>query len=133
MMVLDESSRIKNPQAKQTKAALKLGQKCVRRYIMTGTPMASNPLDFFSQFLFLSPAILGFASRVAYQARYAVMGGYQVEIGNFKKAVNVVGWKNLDELEEKIASYSRRVLKKDCLDLPEKLYEKRLVPLSHAT
>ena len=42
----------------------------------------------------------------------------------------VVGYKKLDELTEKIDQFSFRVLKKDCLDLPEKVYTARYVTLT---
>lgn len=42
----------------------------------------------------------------------------------------ITGYKNLDELQAKIAPWSDRVLKADCLDLPEKVYSKRYVELS---
>jgi len=42
----------------------------------------------------------------------------------------VVGYRRLDELNEKLESFSNRVLKEDCLDLPDKMYVRRLVPLS---
>jgi len=126
MMVLDESSRIKSPSAQQTKACLTLGKFAQRRYILSGTPITRNPLDLFSQFLFLNPAILGYSSFVAFRARYAVMGGLHIH----GRPVQVVNWQHLNELEDRTASYSRRVLKKDCLDLPEKIYERRTVSLT---
>ena len=42
----------------------------------------------------------------------------------------VTGYRHLDELQRKIAPWSDRVLKADCLDLPEKVYQKRYVELS---
>ena len=42
----------------------------------------------------------------------------------------IVGFKNLDELTERIDRYSFRVLKKDCLDLPDKIYTVRYVGLT---
>lgn len=42
----------------------------------------------------------------------------------------IKGYKNLDELKDRIAPHSDRVLKADCLDLPEKVYSKRYVELS---
>jgi SNF2 family DNA or RNA helicase len=42
----------------------------------------------------------------------------------------VVGYRNLDELTEKIDQFSYRVLKKDCLDLPDKIYTARYVTLT---
>ena len=42
----------------------------------------------------------------------------------------IVGYRRLDELNEKLDRFSNRVLKEDCLDLPEKIYMKRHVPLT---
>jgi len=126
-LVLDESTRIKNPRAQQTKAILRLGKYASRKYILTGTPMAKNPLDIYSQMNFLDPSILQCPSFVAFRSQFAIMGGYCVG----GKPVQVVGWKNLDRLQEKIAHCSRVVRKKDVLpDLPDKLYTKIELPLS---
>lgn len=126
MMVLDESTKIKNGAALQTKSALRIGGFAARRYILTGTPIARNPLDLHSQFQFLDPWILG-PSKVAFRNRYAVMGGYMV----MGRPVQVVGWKNLDELKEKISRHSRVVEKRTALpDLPDKLFQRIEIPLS---
>jgi SNF2 family DNA or RNA helicase len=42
----------------------------------------------------------------------------------------ILGYKNLDELTDRIDSFSFRVLKKDCLDLPEKIYTVRNVSMT---
>ena len=42
----------------------------------------------------------------------------------------VVGYQHLGELSEKLKPFSHRVLKDDCLDLPEKTYIKRTVQLT---
>ena len=114
MIVLDESTKIKHRGTKQAKAILKLGSQIPRRYIMTGTPMPNNPLELFNQIRFLDPTIFGH-QWYAFRDRYAVMGGYQGH--------EIRGWKNLPELGQKLSGISFRVLKKDCLDLPEKVYK----------
>jgi len=127
MMVLDESTKIKNGAALQSKAALRIGGFAARRYILTGTPIARNPLDLHSQFMFLDPWILG-PSKVAFRNRYAVMGGYMV----MGRPVQVVGWKNLDDLKERISKHSRVVEKRAALpDLPDKLFQTVELPLSN--
>jgi SNF2 family DNA or RNA helicase len=126
MMVLDESTKIKNRTALQTKAVHRIAGFAARRYILTGTPMAKNPLDLHSQFMFLDPYILG-PSAVAYRNRYAVMGGFQV----MGRPVQVVGWKNLDELKERISKHARIIEKRSALpDLPDKLFTRIELPLS---
>lgn len=114
MLVLDESTKIKHRASKQAKAILRLGERCGRKYIMTGTPSPNSPLELFNQIKFLDPTIFG-TNWYAFRDRYAVMGGYQ--------GYQVIGWKNLKELSTKLAGISYRVLKKDCLDLPEKIYK----------
>ena len=52
MIVCDESSKIKNPQAKCSKALHRLGKISRYNLILTGTPITNSPLDFFSQYKF---------------------------------------------------------------------------------
>ena len=42
----------------------------------------------------------------------------------------ITGYRNLDELNTKLQTFSSRILKEDCLDLPEKIYMQRQVPLT---
>jgi SNF2 family DNA or RNA helicase len=56
-IVLDEAQNIKNPQAAQTKAVLKLQAK--HRLALTGTPVENRLLDLWSIFNFLNPGYLG--------------------------------------------------------------------------
>ena len=120
MIICDESSKIKNSQAKQSKALHRLGKISKHNMILTGTPVTNNPLDFFSQYKFLDESIFG-GSYYAFRARYAVMGGY----GHYQ----VVGYKNLPELTEKAHSIAFRITKKEALDLPEQIDTKRYVEL----
>ena len=125
-LVLDESTRIKNRTALQTKAVMRISTCAGRRYILTGTPITNNPLDLYSQMNFLSKDILRFPSFVAFRNRYAKMGGYSVG----GRPVEIVGWQNLDELQTKIRNFSRVVTKEQALpDLPSKLYARIEVPL----
>ena len=126
-MILDESTRIKNRSAIQTKAVLRLAQHATRRYILTGTPIAKNPLDLYTQVNFLSPSILRYPHYIAFRNRYAQMGGYMVG----GRPVQIVGWQNLDELRERLKPHTRVIDKKEALpDLPPKLYTRMEVALS---
>ena len=124
---IDESTTIKNPNAKRTKSILSLKPLSKFRRILTGSPVTKSPLDLFSQCQFLDPWLLNQSSYYAFRTRYAVcrkinVSGRQVEI--------VVGYRNLGELSEKVKPFSYRVLKDDCLDLPPKTYTKRIIELS---
>jgi len=121
LMIVDESTRIKNPKAKRTKNVKRLGEMAVARRIMTGWLTPQGPLDVYAQFEFLDWRILGFKSYFAFRNRYAITR--KEFFGSNPRPVEVVvGYKNLDELRDKIAPYSFRVLKEECLDLDPKVY-----------
>ena len=126
-MAVDESTTIKNRQAKRTKAICTVGRGAVMRRILTGSPVTKSPMDLFSQMDFLSPDILGFKSYYAFQGRYAVVQRRSMGAHSFNQ---ILGFQRLDELTEKLDSHSFRVRKEDCLDLPDKVYMKREVELT---
>lgn len=131
LVTIDESHGVKDMQAARTKKILKIRLAALYRRIMTGTPSTGSPLDLFSQFFFLDPAILGFKSYWAFRARYAVMQPLQgIKTPRGRQVEVVVGYKNMDELRDKIAPYSSRLSKDDCLDLPDKIYSERPFVLS---
>ena len=127
LMVVDESTTIKTPTSKRTKAILKLSKNAKYRRILTGSPVTKSPLDLYSQCAFLNENLLDHASYYSFRNRYAHMvernfGGRRVQIvGNYQR---------LDELEDILKKFSYRVLKEDCLDLPDKIYIKRNVELT---
>ena len=127
LMAIDESTTIKNPKAKRTKNILRLSKLAKYRRIMTGSPVTKNPLDLYSQCEYLDPFCLDFASFYAFRNRYAEM-----RTANFYgRSVQIVAkFRHLDELAEKLKPFSYRVLKEDCLDLPEKTFMKRVIELS---
>ncbi len=142
-MVLDESQRIKNPTSAQSKGCIRLAQYAQRRYIMTGTPVTKNPLDFWAQFRFLHPSITEHRIFNTFRLRYAQLKEQIVPNKSKKKltkwgkpqpkthTIQVVdGYKNMEELLEKVGPYYRRVEKKDCLDLPDKVYMRREVEMN---
>lgn len=84
-------------------------------------------MDLYSQCEFLDDGLLGFKSYYAFQGRYAVI---QTRTMGNRSFQHVVGYRRLDELHDKLDGFSHRILKEDCLDLPEKIYSSRAVPLS---
>ena len=127
MLAIDESTTIKNPSAKRTKSILALGKEATYRRILTGSPVTKSPLDLYTQCGFLNSFLLGYDSFYAFRNRYANMidrnfGGRRVQlIGSYKR---------LDELADKLKAFSYRVLKDECLDLPDKVYIRREVDLT---
>ncbi len=129
MMILDESQKFKTPQAKRTKAVLKLSKHVPYKRISTGTPITNSPLDAYSQFAFLDPYILGFQSFVAFRAHFAILEK-KINHSQQRQYTQVIGFQNLDELQQLIKPHSFRVTKEECLDLPDKIYEKVYFELS---
>ena len=124
---VDESTTIKNPTAKRTKNILKIGNLAKYRRILTGSPVTKAPLDLYSQCAFLDKDHLGQGSFYSFRTRYAEMveryfGGHRVKI--------VKNYINLSELSDLLNCFSYRVLKEDCLDLPDKNYTKRILEMT---
>ncbi len=127
LFAVDESTTIKNPEAKRTRNICSLAPFAKYRRILTGSPVTKSPLDLYKQCDFLSRELLGHSSYYSFRTRYAVMktanfGGRSVQI--------VVGYRHLGELSDKLKPFSFRVLKDDCLDLPAKTFMKRIVQLT---
>jgi len=152
MMVIDESDRIKGEKSGRTKAAIELGRKAVARRICSGAPILNAPADIFMQMEFLRPGLLGTSSYRAFVAEYAHLlpptsnlikhiREKQAQQGKrFIPEPQIVAkdssgrprWRNLDKLSELLEPHSYRVLKKDCLDLPPKIYTQTLFELTPA-
>jgi len=127
LMAIDESTTIKNPKAKRTKNIIKASEMAKYRRIMTGSPVTKNPLDLYSQCEFLNPYLLDFTSYYAFRNRYAQMKTINVQ----GRSIQVVDkFQNLAELSDTLKNFSYRVLKEDCLDLPDKIYMKRQIILT---
>jgi len=170
LFVIDESSKIKNQQAKRTKKLILLSKLAQYKRILSGTPVTQSPLDLYSQFAFLDSRIIGFNSYVAFRNRYAVLDatilksqlysrlrdwkivnkavelkqagdykGIKTLLGAKHSYVSdvlgkgffcVSGYKNVDELKNKIAPHTIFLKKNECLNLPEKIYSTSYTKLS---
>lgn len=120
MIVCDESQRIKSHTSKQSKALHRLGDRARYKLALTGTPVQNDTRDVWSQWRFLDPSIFGTRYH-AFETRYAIMGG----VGNHQ----YLGPRNLNDLTRRMHSNAFRITKKECLDLPEQMFEDRVVLL----
>lgn len=137
LLVVDESTSIKSRSS--TRAKVVAGYKDKKRHypglaplakyrrILTGSPVTKSPLDLFMQFKSLDWEILGHRSFWTFQAEFAVTEPLYLASRTIQQ---VVGYRNLSALAERIRPYTSRVLKKDCLDLPPKIYRSRDVELT---
>lgn len=64
-VVVDESLKIKNWEAKRTRRIIEIGKHAEYKLVLNGTPLSRNILDIWAQMEFLSPKILKMS-----QARY---------------------------------------------------------------
>ena len=127
LIAVDESTTIKTPKAARTRNIISIANLAKYRRILTGSPITKSPLDLYTQCKFLNEDLLGFSSYYSFQNRYACMvdrwfGGRKVSV--------IKSYQRLDELSKSIEPFSYRVLKEDCLDLPDKIYIKREVELT---
>ena len=123
LVICDESQRIKNPKATQSRAVQILGDRAAYRLILSGTPVQNSAIDLYSQYRFLDPSVFG-ANFYAFRNRYCQMGGY----GGHE----VVGFQHMDELVRKEHAIALRVTKAECLDLPAQTFVRRYVELEPA-
>lgn len=147
IMIVDESSRIKNPDAKRTDRVVALGRLATARRILTGTPITNRPTDVFMQMEFLRSGMLGTTSYRAFVAEYTeLMSNDHPLMRNMiqsnpraafaqvprKDEMGRPIYKNLDKLQALLEPHSYRVLKSECLDLPEKIYRTQHFELTPA-
>ena len=127
MLVVDESTCIKNPKAVQTKAVFKIAKNAAYTRILTGTPITQSPLDLWAQCRVLDEMALPYPSYTAFKKEFAVE---QVLTFGHRSFNKVVGYQNQEQLARLIQPFTIRILKKDCLDLPPKVYQTRYVELT---
>jgi SNF2 family DNA or RNA helicase len=134
----DESDNMKNPKAQRTQFMFKLKPFSHYRRTMSGTPINNGPFDAFSQYNWLDESILHCTSFTAFKSEYAellqeghpLLDAIKKKLGG-RYTPQVVAkdrsgrprYRNLEQLSNLIAPHTFRVLKKDCLDLPEKIYK----------
>lgn len=117
MIALDEGHKCKDPTSIQGKHLLKLQAETM--ISMTGTPLMNNPLDLYIHLRWLGYEKHGF---YPFKQHYCVFGGF----GGYQ----VVNYKNLDQLKEQLDEIMLRRLKKEVLDLPDKIYTIEYVEMS---
>lgn len=123
-MVIDESTRIRNMTAATTNTCLILGPKAAVRIIASGNPIPHGIENYYSQLYFLSAGILGYSSYQSFLHHYCVL---EPVYGGPRGAMEIVGYRNGNELAERIKPFTISARKEDCIDLPPKLYEEHYI------
>lgn len=127
ILIADESQRIKNPKALQTRAACALAKRARRRFILSGTPLLNSYLDIFSQFLFLDLGERFGVNFYAFRNRYFFDENAHRWKGNFPQWKIKPGVES--EIKKKMADCCHRLEIDDCLKLPPKIFQNEYVYL----
>lgn len=116
MTIIDEIHKCKNSQSKQGKAI-----HCCTSYYrlaLTGTPLMNNPVDLYNVLKWLE---VENHSLSYFKNLYCEMGGF----GGYE----IIGYKNLDQLENLLNKNMLRRRKEEVLDLPPKIYTDELLDM----
>ena len=121
MFILDESTKIKNPKAVRSKVAIEVCNDIPYGVELTGLAYLNNPIDLYSQFLALDKTVYG--------NNVWTFGDYFIDYVKMPFGRAMRGLRHVDELKRRayFIAFSRR--KEDCLDLPEKVYASRTMPM----
>lgn len=120
--VVDESSLVMaRPGNKRAKILRGMTHHTTHRMIMDGTPAGESPLAMYPQLAYLSTAILGPANSAEFRVKYAV---YHKEVRKDGHEYPVLeGFQNLEEMAERLTPVSFRCLRRECYDIPDKIYQ----------
>lgn len=104
-LVVDESIKIKNYEAKRTKRMLDLSKLSEYRLVLNGTPLTRNLLDLWAQMEFLSPKILGMTHQ-KFKNTFCKYTKITKRIGgrSYSKEF-ITGYENIDYLHSLIKPY----------------------------
>lgn len=119
--ILDESTKIKNPKAVRTKVIIDVCKDIPYGITLTGLPYLNNPVDLFSQFQVLDTTVYGH-DQWAFEGRY-------IDYMKMPFGKVVRGFRHLDDLKRRAYFIAFSRTKKDCVDLPEKVYSVRTLPM----
>ncbi len=126
-LVVDESHNFQNPKAKRTRAVFKIKKLCSFRRTLTGTPATQGPFGLWAQFNILDPEILG-RLYVPFKQRYGIFR--RVQFGKNRSFDELVEYRDLDQLYERIAPYSSRLTQHDVFGTDDPVYDQRFFILS---
>lgn len=121
-LLIDESSKIKNPKSKTTLAITELSYNIPHVYIFSGTPAPNKLAEYFSHFRVTNPLIFGYNYH-RFMDEYFNGEGF----GGFKK---VMKQEKEKAYKDKVAENCHVVRKEDVLELPERFDIVRYVTLS---
>jgi superfamily II DNA or RNA helicase len=121
LIILDESHMVKNPTSNRAKIINQISKKIKRRWLLTGTPLANRPMDFFNLLKICDSPVT--ASWKQYAFRYCDGKKFKKKLknGSYRDIWITDGASNLEELHDRTKNLILRRKKDDHLDLPPKI------------
>lgn len=129
LIVFDEGQKLKNPKSKQGELARDIADYQYRIYgedsyllILSGTPAPKDPTDWWNIAEIACPGYLKEGHHLLFKRRLANLEEKEGQIG--QKYWHLVSWKKdeIEKLHKTLNGLVKVFLKKDCLDLPPKIY-----------
>lgn len=122
MLIVDESTLIKNYFAKRSERLIYISSLCKYRYILNGTPVTKSLVDLFSQFYLLDKRIIGYNSFYSFSRNHLVYDDF----GKVKRVLDE------DYIMQRISPFTFKIKKEDCLDLPERNFNRYYYDLDYS-
>lgn len=119
-VIVDESSKLRNPQTKTSKAICSMFQNVPTKAILSGLPAPESPLDYFQQFKFLQGHFMGFDNFWSFR-NTAFYQPYKY------KWLPKSGWK--EKIKDYVQSNSFVLSRNDAGMGNQKVYEQRSITL----
>lgn len=123
-LIIDEVHYFRTPSSKRTQRMKNIAKVCKWARALTGTLVANTPLAAWSQFELLEYKALGYRTYTDFQKKFAIYKTARAARRNSSGQVvggrqyqQIVGYKNLDLLKERIARWSSIVLTEDCVGM----------------
>jgi len=129
LVIVDEAHFLKNPDSQRGKIMNEICNKygVERTWLLTGTPIANRPMDFFNLLKLIKSPIA--SNWIHYAKRYCEGRKFfkRLKNGRTKQIWLTDGASNLDELYKRTKNVMLRRLTEDVLDMPDK----SIVPVFH--
>lgn len=120
-IIVDELTKFKHHQTKRSKALRHITKNIKYRLGLTGSPITQTPMDAFGEMLVIDPVLFG-------DNFFSFRGHYFRNIGTYFPLWIPIK-DRLITLAQKLAISCLRLEKKDCLDLPPMVIEKRVLEM----
>jgi SWI/SNF-related matrix-associated actin-dependent regulator 1 of chromatin subfamily A len=121
LIILDEAHMVKNPKSQRTKIINQISEKIERRWLLTGTPIANRPMDYYNLLFLCSASVTANWQYYAFRYCAAKKFNKRTKNGKFRQIWITDGASNLEELHNRTKKYILRRVKEDHLDLPPKI------------